>query len=89
MFIPDSWDAFTVEYMSYLALGFVLVLINLYSSVSAYSTLGDFAYFYGDFFIPAEQYRPQTRYSGKFFGYPLCFRPLKFIFRYLSLPQQS
>lgn len=63
-YVPDTLEGVTIQWASYMALGIFLVLINFYSSVSAYSALGDFAYFFGDFFIPVEYHRPQTRYSG-------------------------
>jgi hypothetical protein len=54
--------------------GFVLILINAWAYTSMYQNLGDFGWHYGDFFIPAEIYRPQISYSGvyRFMNNPDC-----------------
>ncbi len=37
--------------------GITLIALNVWSSVSSYRALGDFAWFYGDFFIPKEYFQ--------------------------------
>ncbi|CEP00408.1 hypothetical protein PBRA_001462 [Plasmodiophora brassicae] len=72
--IPSSWADITKGYVSCLIGGIVLVLVTFYSVVSSHQVLGDFATFYGDFFIPTDFYQPKTRYVGiyRFLNNPEC-----------------
>jgi len=54
--------------------GVVLILLNIWQSFSAYEVLGDFGWFYGDFFVdPSEQITTRLLYTG--------------IYRYLNNPE--
>ena len=39
--------------------------LNVWSSQSTFEAIGDFGWFYGDFFIPPEQFRHNLVYTGK------------------------
>eukprot|EP00762_Andalucia_godoyi_P005279 ANDGO_06773.mRNA.1 Phosphatidylethanolamine N-methyltransferase len=58
---PEDWD-----FSSYLAkqlIGLCLVGLNIWCSWSTYETLGDFGWFYGDFFF-SDNVPHRLRYSG-------------------------
>lgn len=58
---PPDWD-----FSSYLAkqlIGLCLVALNIWSSWSTYETLGDFGWFYGDFFF-TDNVPHRLRYQG-------------------------
>eukprot|EP00516_Mucochytrium_quahogii_P008031 CAMPEP_0203746928 /NCGR_PEP_ID=MMETSP0098-20131031/2212_1 /ASSEMBLY_ACC=CAM_ASM_000208 /TAXON_ID=96639 /ORGANISM=" , Strain NY0313808BC1" /LENGTH=908 /DNA_ID=CAMNT_0050635181 /DNA_START=157 /DNA_END=2883 /DNA_ORIENTATION=- len=51
--VPGSIDGFLhAEYISQMFLGLMLVVISVWSFSSCYEVLGDYGWFYGDFFIP-------------------------------------
>lgn len=57
-------DAFLGKFGACIALGMVLVAINVYSSRSSYEAVGDFGWFYGDFFITGDAYTQHLCYTG-------------------------
>lgn len=64
-FIPWSWShMLTASYLSKVAIGLVLGGLSVWTSYSTYVSVGDFGWFYGDFFIGPEQYRNQLCYTG-------------------------
>jgi phosphatidylethanolamine N-methyltransferase len=54
--------------------GFVLICINGWAYKSMYSSLGDFGWYYGDFFTPPNLSKPNVSYSGvyRFLNNPDC-----------------
>eukprot|EP01121_Diplochlamys_sp_Union-15-3_P008041 TRINITY_DN2101_c0_g2_i3.p1 TRINITY_DN2101_c0_g2~~TRINITY_DN2101_c0_g2_i3.p1 ORF type:complete len:397 (-),score=53.40 TRINITY_DN2101_c0_g2_i3:91-1221(-) len=50
-FTELSWEDVTTSYLIKQTLGLCLVALNVWSSVSTYEVLGEFGWFYGDFFI--------------------------------------
>jgi phosphatidylethanolamine N-methyltransferase len=50
--------------MARLALGSVLILLSAWSLQSTYDAIGEFGWFYGDFFISEEAYRHSISYTG-------------------------
>eukprot|EP00455_Lapot_gusevi_P050407 TRINITY_DN72_c0_g1_i1.p1 TRINITY_DN72_c0_g1~~TRINITY_DN72_c0_g1_i1.p1 ORF type:complete len:721 (+),score=200.99 TRINITY_DN72_c0_g1_i1:67-2229(+) len=69
--IPEHINS---SFLASVAGGIVLMLLNAWSSHSAYEALGDFGWFYGDFFIPSDEYRPRLVYTGiyRFLNNPDC-----------------
>lgn len=76
----SQWNAptvFTLSEAAYIAAGLVLILINLWAFVSVYQAIGDFGWFYGDFFLSQSKavfYTSQICYSGvyRFTNNPDC-----------------
>jgi phosphatidylethanolamine N-methyltransferase len=54
--------------------GLVLIAVNIWSSVSVFEVLGEFGWFYGDFFISTDAYRNHLCYTGiyRFLNNPDC-----------------
>jgi len=59
---PAIW--FTMEQAARVALGVVLLALSGWTAYSTYSSIGDFGWFYGDFFIPPDQYQNSLCYTG-------------------------
>jgi phosphatidylethanolamine N-methyltransferase len=55
---------FSATFAAKCAVGTVLGLLALWTSYSTYVAVGDFGWFYGDFFIPPAQYRNELCYTG-------------------------
>jgi phosphatidylethanolamine N-methyltransferase len=60
--------------MGCIVCGIILILLNLWSSASTYQSVGDFGWFYGDFFISTDAYRNHLCYTGiyRFLNNPDC-----------------
>jgi phosphatidylethanolamine N-methyltransferase len=54
--------------------GLALISINYWSMTSSYAAIGDFGFFYGDFFIPKKDYQAPLVYTGiyRFLNDPDC-----------------
>ncbi|KAG2378793.1 hypothetical protein C9374_007941 [Naegleria lovaniensis] len=63
----------TWQYATQLVAGIILILLNIYQSTSTYEVLGDYGWFYGDFFYQETQQSKQPSYTG--------------IYRYLNNPE--
>ena len=64
-FIPRDWTTvLTVSYLARCAVAAVLVALSAWTSWSMYETVGDFGWFYGDFFIPQDQFQHTLCYTG-------------------------
>ena len=57
--LPDSWDDGLIVLKH--VLGTSLISLQIWTAVSIYDSLGEFGWFYGDFFFDE---RPQLSYSG-------------------------
>mmetsp|Transcript_22942 Transcript_22942/g.25464 ORF Transcript_22942/g.25464 Transcript_22942/m.25464 type:complete len:734 (+) Transcript_22942:27-2228(+) len=57
-----------------MVLGVVLLGLNLWTSISTYKAVGDFGWFYGDFFISHDIYKHHLCYTGvyRFLNNPDC-----------------
>ena len=55
-------------------LGLCLMALSVWSFKSTYDAIGDFGWFYGDFFVPRSLYRSSVRYTGiyRFLNNPDC-----------------
>jgi len=60
--------------MACLVLGCAMVALSIWSFKSTYDAVGDFGWFYGDFFVPAAQYKSSICYTGiyRFLNNPDC-----------------
>ena len=54
--------------------GVFLIVVNIWSALGSFEALGDFGFYYGDFFIPKSEYRPRLVYTGiyRFLNNPDC-----------------
>lgn len=57
---PSGWDM--PSYLTSLCVGLALIALNVWCSFSTYSVLGDYGWFYGDFFEP--NVNLELQYSG-------------------------
>lgn len=49
---PESWELHNIQtWFLRQSIGIMLIALNIWSSVSTFETLGEFGWFYGDFFI--------------------------------------
>eukprot|EP01083_Nonionella_stella_P289047 983715_1 len=71
-FVSIPEEGISSKFILCIVLGLLLIALSVYSSHSAYKAVGDFGWFYGDFFIPTKKYQTQLCYSG--------------IYRYLNNP---
>jgi len=60
----EEGELYSNEYMARLAIGFLLVLFNIWSSTSSRNEVGEFGWFYGDFFIKRDSYENHLCYTG-------------------------
>ena len=60
--------------MACLVLGCAMVALSIWSFKSTYDAVGDFGWFYGDFFVPADKYKSSICYTGiyRFLNNPDC-----------------
>ncbi|EPX71213.1 phosphatidylethanolamine N-methyltransferase Cho2 [Schizosaccharomyces octosporus yFS286] len=68
--LPDNWTYGLVTLRH--TLGFALIVLHIYTSVSIYEDLGQYGWFYGDFFLPSRS--PKLVYQG--------------IYRYVNNPER-
>ncbi|CAA21095.1 phosphatidylethanolamine N-methyltransferase Cho2 [Schizosaccharomyces pombe] len=68
--LPSNWTYGLVSLRH--ALGFGLIALHIYTSVSIYEDLGQYGWFYGDFFLPSRS--PKLVYQG--------------IYRYVNNPER-
>ncbi|EPY53592.1 phosphatidylethanolamine N-methyltransferase Cho2 [Schizosaccharomyces cryophilus OY26] len=68
--IPNNWTYGLVTLRH--TLGFALIALHIYTSVSIYEDLGQYGWFYGDFFLPSRS--PKLVYQG--------------IYRYVNNPER-
>lgn len=63
---PESvWAAFSSPgFLSRQAVGLVLIAMNVWASMSTYQAVGNFGWFYGDFFITKSEFQPKLVYTG-------------------------
>lgn len=61
--------------MTYVVIGGLLIALNVWSSTSSFAAVGDFGWFYGDFFIPEQQFKSPLVYTGiyRYMNNPDCF----------------
>lgn len=73
-FFPTSITSLSAPMMSRVLLGITLCALAFWVSWSIYHSLGDFGWFYGDFFVPKSIYLPAISYSGiyRFMNNPDC-----------------
>lgn len=67
-------DLMSPSRMACIAVGLVLLSLSVWSYSSTYAAVGEFGWFYGDFFIPEESYRQSLCYTGiyRFVNNPDC-----------------
>ena len=58
-----SWQELSVGYVVQIMFGFMLTLVSLWATTACYAILGDYGWFYGDFFLSPVKLRPRTRKS--------------------------
>ncbi len=64
-FLPtDTQVIFSVSYLARCAVAGVLFAIAYWTAYSTYRSIGDFGWFYGDFFIPTDRYQHTLVYTG-------------------------
>lgn len=74
-YLEFEWaDLLKGSFMACVVAGVLLILLSLWSSVSTYEAIGDFGWFYGDFFIKANAYKQHLCYTGiyRFVNNPEC-----------------
>eukprot|EP00741_Cyanophora_paradoxa_P019121 tig00021126_g18462.t1 len=66
---PEVW---TARALARQLAGAVLIALNLWASRASYEVLGDFGWFYGDFFVEDAEYQASLRYTGiyRYFNHP-------------------
>lgn len=71
-----SWQEYVMDpwCMTTLSAGTVLILLSVWSTYSMYETVGDFGWFYGDFFIHVDAFEQHLCYTGvyRFLNNPDC-----------------
>ena len=70
----EAADVLSGFRMACLVLGCAMVALSIWSFKSTYDAVGDFGWFYGDFFVPADQYKSSICYTGiyRFLNNPDC-----------------
>ncbi|MES1907833.1 MAG: hypothetical protein MHM6MM_000873 [Cercozoa sp. M6MM] len=76
-FVHFERHGWSTSFAAGILLGLALVAVNVYSWRSAHASIGDFGWYYGDFFVPpdhTEKWRPQLCYTGvyRFLNNPEC-----------------
>lgn len=88
------WDLSVVQlsgwYCMCVVIGILLILLTVYSTYSIYDSVGDFGWFYGDFFITKDSLEQHLCYTGiyRFLNNPDCVTGYAYVYG-LSLITQS
>jgi phosphatidylethanolamine N-methyltransferase len=60
----DNSNLISPRWIACLAVGGVLIALSVWSFLSTWEAVGEFGWFYGDFFVPPENFRTQLCYTG-------------------------
>lgn len=76
-FILNTWTVehlMQAKFVAFLALGFVLILLSIWTVYSTFTAVGEFGWYYGDFFFSANSFKNNLCYTGiyRFLNNPDC-----------------
>jgi len=87
--LPATWiSCFSPAYLSQLMFGFMLASLSVWSFASCYEVLGEYGWYYGDFFLPPGSCRHDQGPSSVQQGAEDGLKPsYKSIYRYINNPE--